>query len=397
MNVSALSPENNPHHTALTSRILVVDDVLLSRTVTEAYLRKHGFHDLETAENGQQALEKAAFFKPDLIVLDLEMPVMDGYQCCKQFRELDPENLLVPVLIQTGHTDTDKFLHALRHGANDIISKPITESGLVTRVQKHMARYHNIKKLLLSEDTETTDDALAQHVQQSIIPTKADLECLKTTTGLNFHALLRPCEGIGGDYWGVMPIGQDKTAFYLFDFSGHGLSAATSACSVHLFMEQIFAYQSDPAAIFTTLNAHMQAIMPFGRYAVGVLVVLDRQNNSLTYAGAGTLPPILAQKNGVMPLDCSGTPLGLFADARYETRTAQLQHEWSLALYSDALLEPGLGGAILLNATDLNTSMGHYNVSEAAELFGLIENKVKAFEANLQDDLTFILISKQAV
>ena len=114
-------------------RILVVDDDPLSREMLTAVLRQ----DLQTvlqAENGQQCLEIAREKKPDVILLDILMPVMDGLEACRKLKA-DPHLHYVPVLVMTGAAEDDSQTRALECGANDFLAKPVRALDLTTRVR----------------------------------------------------------------------------------------------------------------------------------------------------------------------------------------------------------------------------------------------------------------------
>ncbi|OYW23906.1 MAG: hypothetical protein B7Z49_03425, partial [Hydrogenophilales bacterium 12-63-5] len=106
------------------ARILIVDDVEINLLMIEKTLRARGFHNLEKAINGQDAIDRAVTNPPDLIILDIQMPVMDGFECCSHFRAL-PRHATTPILIQTVLTQPEMRFKAFTHGATDIVSKPI--------------------------------------------------------------------------------------------------------------------------------------------------------------------------------------------------------------------------------------------------------------------------------
>ena len=115
------------------SRILVVDDDAGGRRLTHATLKKAGFAVLE-ADNGASALEKMRAELPDLVLMDVNMPVMDGFEACAGLRQL-PNGEAVPVVMLTGLDDTASIERAFEVGATDFITKPINWSVLPHRVR----------------------------------------------------------------------------------------------------------------------------------------------------------------------------------------------------------------------------------------------------------------------
>jgi putative two-component system response regulator len=117
---------NEPYET-----ILMVDDDALVTEVIGAVLRSHGFR-FESASSGLQGLQKAGELHPDLILLDLSMPGMDGFQTCRKLRE-DQDMRKIPVVMLTAHADRDSRIQALQAGANDFLAKPVDHTELVVR------------------------------------------------------------------------------------------------------------------------------------------------------------------------------------------------------------------------------------------------------------------------
>lgn len=117
-------------------RILVVDDNPDNRNVLTRLLN-HGGHDTLTAENGLEALERATQNRPDLVLMDLEMPEMDGWSATHELRKSD---LLagIPVIAVTGHVTRDEIRRAQEAGCDDVVSKPIDYYVLIDKIDQHL-------------------------------------------------------------------------------------------------------------------------------------------------------------------------------------------------------------------------------------------------------------------
>ena len=114
-------------------KILVVDDEEQNRKLLTSILKAEGY-DTETAIDGKNAVENAKNYLPDLILLDVMMPEMDGYEACKAIKSL-PETSNIPVVIITALADSDSRLKGLDAGANDFLTKPVGRSELMLRVK----------------------------------------------------------------------------------------------------------------------------------------------------------------------------------------------------------------------------------------------------------------------
>jgi putative two-component system response regulator len=124
-------------------KILLVDDEEPNLKILINYLAPEGY-DVETACNGEEAVRKSKDYRPDLIVLDIMMPVMDGYEACGLIKS-DPATENIPVIIATALHDRESKLKGLEAGANDFLSKPIDRTELIIRVR-------NLLKIKAFED-----------------------------------------------------------------------------------------------------------------------------------------------------------------------------------------------------------------------------------------------------
>jgi len=130
--------------------ILVVDDHQLSRELLKAYLAGAGYDTIEAA-NGEEALERLAERRPDLVLLDIVMPKVDGYEVCRKIKE-NPDTTLLTVIMVTGLEDFDAKMKALALGADDYINKPINEQELLMRVSNHLRIKHLTDQLENAEN-----------------------------------------------------------------------------------------------------------------------------------------------------------------------------------------------------------------------------------------------------
>lgn len=114
-------------------KILIVDDESSARAALETLLRREGY-DVHDAADGQSALAACSDFKPDLILLDILMPGIDGFEVCRRIKET-PETRLTPVVLITGLSDTEDRIRGITAGADDFLSKPIDINELLARTR----------------------------------------------------------------------------------------------------------------------------------------------------------------------------------------------------------------------------------------------------------------------
>lgn len=120
----------------MTARILVVDDITANLRLLEAKLQGE-YYEVALAQSGAEALRQAASWSPDIILLDVMMPGMDGYEACRRLKA-DPELLHIPVVMVTALTDATERVRGLEAGADDFLSKPVDDATLFARLRALM-------------------------------------------------------------------------------------------------------------------------------------------------------------------------------------------------------------------------------------------------------------------
>jgi len=136
---------NNP------ARILVVDDNETNRDILITRLAKHGYELLQAAD-GEEALESVALNAPDLILLDVEMPKLDGFEVCRRLRK-DPATPFIPIILVTARAATQDVVTGLEAGADEYLTKPIDQAALVARVRS-MLRVKELHDRVQEQATE---------------------------------------------------------------------------------------------------------------------------------------------------------------------------------------------------------------------------------------------------
>lgn len=374
-------------------RVLVVEDNLRSRKLIGTFLDAVGITRVEYAGDGIEGLSKVSSFGPDLILLDLMMPKMDGIEFLQHLRA-DPIHRALPVLVQSALDSSDQRSRAYEAGATDMLSKPINGAELLARVRVHLENRMMARRL---EDYETRFDK-ARQMQEALLPPPSVLQDLERTFNLKIDAYFETSAKLGGDFWGVKAHDNGKVSVFTVDFAGHGVSAAVNTFRLHTLMDDISPPDEDPAAYLAVLNAHLHRLLPPEQFATMFYGVIDPARNRMEYATAATPAPLLCRSmsNAPYPLDTKGLPLGMVPSATYINYHTDFPPGASLFLYSDALNETtGTDGRALEEEgvlTLLNESLTH----EGPPLAHLIDAFFKRVSRPLPDDLTAILIQRPA-
>lgn len=144
------------------NKILIVDDNPTNLKVLFDYLSGEKGNKIFVAKNGREALERAAFAHPDIVLLDIMMPVMDGYETCHRLKE-NPETKEIPIIFLTAFADTENKIKAFSHGAVDFIVKPFNQEEVLARIQTHLTIARQKQALeMANKELEAANRALAE-------------------------------------------------------------------------------------------------------------------------------------------------------------------------------------------------------------------------------------------
>jgi DNA-binding response OmpR family regulator len=128
------------------ARILVVDDSVFDRRLITRALEKAGFNKILTADDGEDAFKKTFDFQPDLVLLDLRMPNLDGFGYIEMVRN-EQRLARMPIVVQTATTERQAWMHALSCGADDFLTKPLDMDEVTLRICVHVERYFMLREL----------------------------------------------------------------------------------------------------------------------------------------------------------------------------------------------------------------------------------------------------------
>ena len=318
--------------------VLVIEDNLSTQTVLGRLLNVIGITNIAFAADGVEGLAKAVEFKPDLIILDITMPRMDGYEVMHRLKK-DKATNNIPVLIQTASDNRETREKTFSAGATDFITKPINPLEFFSRVKVHLENRLLVKHLQDQLTQIETELQSAQRMQIDMLPSDKILEETRTKYHINIRHYFEPSSVLGGDFWQIFPLSKTRLGFYICDFSGHGVASALNTFRLHALVSQNNLHLKTPALFLKHLNKQMHLLLPRGQFATMFLGILDIRKKTLTYAGAGAPNPIFIRGRRGRLLSSEGLPLGILPNPEYNNACIQLQKGDKLLLYSDALIE----------------------------------------------------------
>ena len=313
--------------------LLLVDDEPANIKIVNSILKDE--YKIRVATNGVKALELGtATPLPDLILLDVVMPEMDGYEVCTRLKSVSSTKD-IPVVFLTGQTETSDETRGFEVGAVDYIHKPFSPAVVQARVHTHLALRGVRKQLAQQLDTIKKELELARNIQLSILPHE-----VPAVQDLDLAARYIPMTQVAGDFYDFLVIDDKHVGILVADVSGHGMPAALIASMLKIALAAQTEYATEPAQVLTRLNQTLCGKF-HGHYVTATYVYLDTERRILRYAGAGH-PPVLmfdAAAGKVRELEENGFFLSWTEDATYCSREIPLgQGDWVI-LYTDGITE----------------------------------------------------------
>lgn len=314
-------------------RVLLVDDAKANLDILVEALK--GDHKLSLALNGETALQIAARTPPDLVLLDILMPGMDGYEVCRRLRQM-PETAEVPIMFLSSLEEVQNKTRGFEAGANDYVTKPFDMPEVKARVRSLLkAKAYNdaVKEQIASELR------IAREIQMGILP--QDFTEFEKAYHVRFGALLHPAREVGGDLYGVCAATPHKLVFFIGDVSGKGIPASMFMVRVSSLARLLARQFVDPEQILARLNDELAVDNPSGMFVTFLCAVFEPATGRLSLANAGHCRPVLLRP-GQAPrwaVKNLGTALGFEPGLVFERTNLDLRPGDSLLLYTDGITE----------------------------------------------------------
>lgn len=339
-----LNEEDRP--AATPGRILVVDDNEGNRDMLSRQLERQG-HTVATASDGQAALDQLRAATFDLVLLDMMMPVLDGYSTLEAIRT-DPALRHLPVIMISALDELSSVIRCIERGAEDFLPKPFNPTLLRARIgaclEKKRFRDQEQTYLKTIEETQARLQAElteAENYVRSILPPTG----LSRTIPVDWRLI--PSTELGGDSFGYHWIDDDHFALYLLDVCGHGVGAALlSVTAINVLRNAALPGVNfrDPGAVLTDLNEAFLMEKQNDMYFTIWYGVWQPATRTLRYATAGHPPAILVARDSaglrnVTPLRMPGMILGGMSGMVYRTGEQHVPGPASLYLVSDGTFE----------------------------------------------------------
>ena len=398
----------------LNARILVVDDKEANVRLLEGMLRVAGYTSVESTTDPTEVCELHRKNRYDLILLDLQMPGMDGFQVMEGLKEIEADGYL-PVLVITAQPDHK--LRALQAGAKDFVSKPFDLAELRARVHnilevrllhletknyskvleetvRELEASREVIRLKTLEERKKSEQelALAQETQESLLP-----RFLPQFENFRIHAFNNPTRYVGGDFYDFLQLSSGEWMGVLADVSGKGMSAALLSSMVLGALSMEFRSRTQPQEVLNRVNQLLcEKSLPF--QFVTLFLFLLSPHGTGQFISAGHNPAYLFRSatGKIEELASDALILGLFDFASYQSRTLHLDKGDILVVYSDGLTdaqnqqEEMFGEERLLQIIQQEAPSGSHAIEQ--KFLKAIEEFTQGMPQT--DDITFVVVEK---
>ncbi len=386
---------NNSH-----AQILVVDDDAISRKILAQLLASAG-HDCRECEDGAKALQLIHAKPPSLLLLDFDMPGLNGAEVLRRLRsDADPAVAQIPTIMLTGHGSEESEVSCLQAGADDFVTKPINAAVLLARIETQL-RLRSMRRQLERQNDELEewrrnlerDLAAARLTQQSLIPQKPP-----PLPGWQVATCYRPVIQVGGDIYGWLPMKDSRILFWIADGTGHGAAAALLTTLAKLLFHHGSVEHDAPATVMERVNSDFRSIFGARSFMTAMCVALDPASGHASVVGAGHPPLLVIRDNGATESIASiAPPLGLIERPEFTETVIGFEAGDAFLLYTDGLFGSAKDERRRLTPQRLEKMLDHSAPSAEALLKGILTQVAPGNAGDpLPDDMAALAVRRAA-
>jgi serine phosphatase RsbU (regulator of sigma subunit) len=360
--------------------ILVIEDDPAILCGLEVTLRSESY-DVLTATDGENGYRMAREKQPDLVILDLMLPKMNGYDVCRQIRR---HGMVTPILMLTAQDQESHRIQGFEAGADDYVTKPFSVRELLGRVRAILRRSEGRSDLANQKELDE-----ARLIQQRLMPVE-----IPQLPGFRIAATWQPARITSGDYFDVLKLDAGCVAVCNADVCGKGMPAAMIASNLQAAVKSYASRGKGPGELCEEVNRLMCGNMAAHRFITLFYAVIESQQKRLTYCNAGHNPPLLVSGNVERRLGCGGGILGVFDDWKYDEEEIDLRSGDRVLLYTDGLTECRNADDVEFGEGRLISLVLQSPHHDAIALTGETIAAAQEFtNGNFEDDLTLVVVS----
>jgi len=373
--------------------ILIAEDSAADRMLLSSIVRRQG-HEVLTAANGAEAVEAFRLQRPQLVLMDAMMPVMDGFEAARQIKALAGETL-VPIIFLTSLTESEALARCLEAGGDDFLAKPYNQVILAAKI-KAMDRLRRLQATVLEQR-----DQIARHhdyllneqrVAKAVFDKVAHSGCLNAP---NIRYLQSPYALFNGDLLLAAFTPAGDMHVLLGDFTGHGLPAAVGAMPLAEVFYGMTAKGYGLSETLREMNAKLKRILPVDMFCCATLLCLSFQRRSVEVWNGGMPDGYLHSiaSGERTPLTARHLPLGVLSPQTFDDRTEVFPMAVGdrVFLLSDGVIDTCDANEQLFGVERLQRVFAANRRPD--QLFEEIEQALRDFRGEARDDVSMVEVS----
>ena len=378
-------------------KILVVDDEPdLERLVRQRMRReiRAGRYTFLFASNGVEALERLREDRAiDMVLSDINMPRMDGLTLLAQIPLVDPN---VRSVVVSAYGDMKNIRTAMNRGAFDFVTKPIDFEDLRITIDRTLCHLALWREALESHDKLVAlqnELEVASKMQQSILPTT-----FPEHSDYQVFAGMEPARNVGGDFFDIVRLGEDRVGLSVADVSGKGVPAALFMMSSRTLLKGAAIAHANPADVLREVNYLLHADNESAMFVTMIYAVFDPASGTFIYSNGGHNPALIVHTDGSSTLlsPVGELALGVMSDIEYQDNTAILLPGETAVLYTDGVTEAENDECEQFGIERLRELFAGSPPRNAREANAAVFKAVKAFagDAPQSDDITCLTLHR---
>lgn len=380
--------------TAKKSIIAIVDDEPVNRLIL-----KRSFYDTDYIcreyEDGESFLSSLDEETPDLVLLDIMMPGLNGFDVCKSLKN-NPKAFDVPIIIITALSDKESKIKGLELGAYDVITKPFDIFEVQLRVKQYLIMRELFLKVRRYNDIMKKEILAARKLQLSMLPESV----IEINDSLTFINEYYPCDDLGGDFLDFIPLNDEFSLFFIADVSGHGVASALITVFLKDFFNQnqtLFLHTIDPAYLLSELNNAFIALNFQDKYLTMFVAFINHKTNEVLWSSAGpNTMPLLITEDSITELKNEAIAIGWWPDVKFDSYSVVLPENSMLLCYSDAVIEAKNPQNKFLNVDGLKTILKSIDLLRYEDLQIIIQSLLDyTGQVSFNDDLSLMAIKRK--
>lgn len=391
--------------------VMIVDDEEMVLESLASFLSLETDYELLTFQSPAEALKELNKRPVDIVISDFLMPEMNGLNFLKEVKKLYPN---VPRIMLTGYADKENAINAINQvGLFQYIEKPWDNQNLKLVIRNGLQN-KNLNEVLVEKLREldqvllhreklaqrnnalSQELSLARRLQDSMLPPTPLVK-----GNISVSARYRPALEIGGDFFDVIDLNENRIAILVADVTGHGIQSALSTMLLKFAFSSFTDKDVQSIDILRGMNKVLHKILPIDIFVAALVITMDTVNCSGSLINGGIPHPLLIDKDGVDQIPANGLILGVADEVVYEAGEEypiDLYDGDNLILYTDGLSEVEVGDGKLFEDGGLVETISDNLSLPLDELLDLLVSESDKFKkkSRYQDDLTIVGVKKHS-